>query len=465
MGRDMVDDNGAGTSRTVAAWTFGLSVVSIVAAGVVVAGFLHSPEPELTTALPTTTPTTTEPEQPEFSYVTPSVTYPTQIPGCDVVEPPAHTEWVGYTSFGAPGYDNPRYPWFSGPKAGAMSQSLHAALPVGVELPFASPGQSLFFQPITSNDDMTASAESGDVDLGGDTAAYGTLLRGDTRGSLSVSVRASTDPVPACVAGQLDGRRMLADGTVVDVLDTWSETNGVRTLSRSAHAYIPDGTRVSAYSTDAGYLYGDQTNSGTVPVAVDELVSIVIAPGLRVTTPVSPGTATPPETCYPPVEEGSGSTIDRATAQRLGAVLAAVPLDGVTFDRPLGELWPTEYDDTAVCQAVRVTAPGQESTLEIAITGGQDLPASDPTPIYDGPITTYRRTPDGALVGHSEQSSTSVSMRGDSEAKYETRRVVTVTRPSGTMLRVASAADSPATPLSFEQLDAIALAPGIEVPR
>ncbi|WP_430334638.1 hypothetical protein [Rhodococcus sp. ACT016] len=58
----MVDDNNAGTSRmgsrAVAAWTFGLSVVSIVAAGVVVAGFLHSPEPELTTALPTTTPTT-----------------------------------------------------------------------------------------------------------------------------------------------------------------------------------------------------------------------------------------------------------------------------------------------------------------------------------------------------------------------------------------------------------------------
>lgn len=50
----MGDDNEAGTSRAVAAWTFGLSLVSVVAVGVVVAGFLHSPEPELTTALPTT---------------------------------------------------------------------------------------------------------------------------------------------------------------------------------------------------------------------------------------------------------------------------------------------------------------------------------------------------------------------------------------------------------------------------
>ncbi|WFR73166.1 hypothetical protein P9209_05110 [Prescottella defluvii] len=460
----MVDDNDAGTSRTVAAWTFGLSLVSVVATGVVVAGLLHSPEPELTTALPTTTTTSAAPEAPEFTYVTPSVTYPTQIAGCDVVEPPAHTESFGFVSFGDSGYDNPDYPWFSGPKAGSMSQALREALPAGVEMEFASPDRSLIFQPITSDDDMTTSDESGDVELSGDTAAYGTLLRGDTRGSLSVSVRASTDPVPPCVAGQLDARRVLADGTVVDVLDTWSETNGVRTLSRSTHAYVPDGTRVSAYSTDAGHLDGNQTNGGTVPLTIDELVSIVTAPGLRVTTPVPPGTGTPPQSCYPPVEEGSGPTIDHATAQRLGTVLAAVPLDGVTLDRPL-ELWPTEYDDSAVCQTVRVTTPGQESTLEIAITGGQDLPASDPAPSYDGLITTYRRTPDGTLIEHSQHSSTGVSMRGGSEATYETRRIVSVTRPSGTLIRVASAADSPAMPLSFEQLDAIALAPGIEVPR
>lgn len=333
------------------------------------------------------------------------------------------------------------------------------ALPAGVEVEFASPDRSLIFQPIMS-DGRTEGA-----DFGGDTSAGATVLRNGKPGSLSVSVQQSTDPVPACVAGYLDARRVLADGTVVDVLDTWSETNGVRTLARSARAYAPDGTRVSANSTDAAYTDGNATNSGTVPLTIDELVSIVTAPGLRVTAPVPPGTGTPPESCYPPVEEGSGSVIDRATAQRLGTVLAAVHLDGVTFDRPLGELWPTEYDDSAVCQTVRVTTPGQESTLEIAITGGQALPASDPASSYDGPITTYRRTPDGALIEHSQHSSTGVSMRGGSEATHETRRIVTVTRSSGTMIRVASAADAPAAPLSFEQLDAIALVPGIEAPR
>lgn len=461
----MVDDNGAGTSRKAAAWTFGLSVVSIVATGVVVGGFLHSPEPELTTALPTTPPPTTEREQPEYSYVTPSVTYPTQIPGCDAVEPPGETEWIAYSSHDDYGYDNPDYPWFSGPKADAMSRALRDALPGGVEVEFAAPDRSLIFQPIMSED----TPEDGAPDFGGDTNAGATVSRDGKSGSLSVAVRQNTDPIPACVAGYLDARRTLADGTVVDVLDTWSETNGVRTLSRSASAYVPDGTRVSAYATDAAYTDGEETISGTVPFTVDELVSMVAAPGLRVTAPVPPGSVTPPESCRSPVEQGSGPAIDRATAERLDAALAALPLDGITLDRPLGALWPAQYDGGAVCQSVRVTTPGQESTLDIAIAGGQELPSTDdpsePTSGYDGTVTTTRQLPDGTVVGHREHSSTTVSMRAGSEAKFETRRIVTVTRPSGTLVRVASGADSPAVPLSFEQLDAIALAPGIEVPR
>lgn len=296
----MGDDNEAGTSRAVAAWTFGLSLVSVVAVGVVVAGFLHSPEPELTTALPTTTPPTTEPERPEYSYVTPSVTYPTQIPGCDVVERPGESEWTAFVVDRDSGYDNPDYPWFSGPKAGAMSRALRDALPGGVEVEFASPERSLIFQPIMSED----APEDGAPDYDGNTNADATLSRDGKNGSLSVAVRLSTDAIPACVAGYLDARRTLADGTVVDVLDTWSETNGVRTLSRSASAYAPDGTRVSAYATDAAVADSGQANSGTVPLTVDELVVLVTAPGLRVTAPVPPGSATPPASCSSPVGSG-----------------------------------------------------------------------------------------------------------------------------------------------------------------
>lgn len=458
----MVDDNEAGTSRTVAAWTFGLSLVSVVAVGVVVAGFLHSPEPELTTAPPTTPPPTTEPERPEYTYVTPSVTYPTQIPGCDVVERPGESEWIAYSSLDEYGYDNPDYPWFSGAKAGAMSQALREALPTGVEVAFASPDQSLIFQPIMSGE----RPEDGGPDFGGDTNAGATVSRNGKSGSLSVSVKQSSDPLPACVAGYLDARKTLADGTVVDVLDTWSETNGVRTLSRSARAYVPDGTRASAYSSDAEYR-DDETNSGTVPLTVDELVSIVTAPGLHVTAPVPPGSVTPLESCSSPVEQGSGAAIDRATTERFNAALAALPLDGITMDRPLGELWPAEYDDDAVCQSTRVTTPGLESTLDIAIAGGQELPSTSAAPEPSGTRdrTTVRQLPDGTVVEQRESSFTSTSMRGGSEAKLSTRRVVTATRPSGTLVRVSSGADSPAAPLSFDQLDAIALTPGIEVPR
>lgn len=454
----MVDDNGAKGSRTVAAWTFGLSLVSVVAVGVVVAGFLHSPEPELTTALPTTTTAPPEPERPEYSYVTPSVTYPTQIPGCDVVERPGESELISFVTDSHLGYDNPDFPWFSGPRAGAMSLALREALPAGVEVEFAPPERSLLFQPIEGDTES---------EFGGDTSARATVSRNGKSGSLSVSVQQSGDPAPACIAGYLDARRMLPDGTVVDVLDTWSETDGVRTLSRSARAYVSDGSHVSASSTDAAYTGSGQVNSGTVPLTVDELVSIVTAPGLRVTAPVPPGAGSPPESCSSPVEERSGPAIDRATAERFDTVLATLPLDGVTLDRPLGALQPTRLDNGAVCQSVRVTTPGRESTLNIAIAGGQALPSTSAAPESSGTRdrTSVRQLSDGTVVEHGEDYYTSMGMRAGSEAKSTTQRVVTVTRPSGTLVRVASAADAPATPLSFEQLDTIALVPGIEVPR
>ncbi|WP_245914069.1 hypothetical protein [Nocardia fluminea] len=228
------DKDATAPSPAVQHWTVGLTCVAIVATGYLIAGLLHEPEPELTT-VPITTTTSEPPEPAEYSYVTPPVTFPAQIPGCDVVEPPRPAQSFSMVTFKTPEYDNPSYPWFSGPKAVAMSQALRAALPAGVEIAFAPVDRSLIFQPIL--DDPTQ-----DKGFGGWTDARATLLRGDRSGSLSVNVRESTMPIPSCVAGDLDERRRLPDGTIVDTHDTWSETNGVRTLTRSAIAYLPDGS-------------------------------------------------------------------------------------------------------------------------------------------------------------------------------------------------------------------------------
>ncbi|WP_305093044.1 hypothetical protein [Prescottella sp. R16] len=453
------DDTDPGSpSRRIAAWTFGLSVVSVVAAGVVVGGLLHTPEPELTTALPTTTTPPPPPELPEYSYVTPSVTYPTQIPGCDVVEPPGESEMIAYAHYGAPAYENPDYPWFSGPKALAMSQALVDALPAGTEVEFAAPEASLYFQPISSYEDPT-------IDLGGSTDAHATLRRGDARGSLWVSVRQTADPVPPCVAGSLDARRTLGDGTVVDVQDTWSETDGVRTVSRSAAVYTTDGSRIHLSASDASYSDGEEKHSSAVPLSIDELVTLATLPQLRVTVPVPPGTGMPPMPCSTSVE--GGPAIDRAEAARLGVALAAVPLPGVSTDRPLGELWPAGYDAGTVCQAVQVTTPGSESELRVAIAGGQDLPDTSETSSgrgsYDGTFTEIRTLADGSVVERREHHYAQVGMEAGAQSTQMTSRTVTVTRLSGGYVQAVSNAAVPARPLSFEQLEAIALAPDLEV--
>jgi hypothetical protein len=205
-------------SRAVTGWTVGLVCVAIAAAGVIVGGLLHEPEPELTTK-PLAPTTSLPPEPVEYSYVTPPITFPVRIPGCDVVEPPGEGQSFMSAISNESGYDNPSYPWFSGPKAVAMTQALHDALPDDAEVAFASVDQSLLFQPILGNPTEPEG-------FGGWTNAYATLLRGDRAGALSVTVRQSTAPIPPCVAGDLDERRHPIDGTIVDTHDTWSEING-----------------------------------------------------------------------------------------------------------------------------------------------------------------------------------------------------------------------------------------------
>ncbi|TQM33204.1 hypothetical protein [Nocardia bhagyanarayanae] len=432
-------------SRAVTAWTQGLLCVAIVASGVIVGGLLHDPDPDLTTTPLTTTSTTAEAEPPQ-AVVTPPVTYPTHIPGCAAVEPPDEGGSVGFMVSGEFGYDNPAYPWFSGPKAVAMSTALHEALPDGVVIGFEPVGESLLFQPIPVTLDDSAEFAK----LGGFTDARATLRRGDLTGSLWVSVRHSAAPIPPCVAGHLDERRLLADGTTVDTHDTWSQVDGVRTLSRTAHAYAPDGSVVVAAATDAPYGLGP---TGTVPLSVDELVGLVSAPGIRVAAPVPPGTPEPPDDCRLTTEDSA--PIDEDRARGLDAVLARIPLDGLTLDRPLGALRPGADDSGGVCQAVRVTAAGHRSRLSIAIGAGRTAPTQSAAPPSGERLGT-RQLPDGTVVENHEARTTLAETS-------ELTRTVVVTRPSGATVQVVSVAESPAEPLSVAQLEAIALTPGLEV--
>ncbi|PXX71185.1 hypothetical protein DFR70_101607 [Nocardia tenerifensis] len=437
-------------SRVVTAWTVGLGCVAIVACGVIVGGLLHEREPELTTAPVVATSTSAAEEPPDLPYITPPVVFPTQIPGCPVVEPPRDGAGMSFISADHSVYDNPDYPWFSGPKAVDMSQALRDALPRDVAIGFAPVEQSLLFEPI-----FDPETEPGEThDFGGWTTAHATLTRGGKWGTLMVSVKQSTAPIPPCVAGDLDERRHLADGTTVDVHDTWHELGGVRTLTHSAYAYLPDGTVVTTSASDDGR--DDAKPSGKVPLTVDELAAMATAPGLRVTAPVPPGTPDVPESCNTGTE--SGGTIDEAVARRLDAVLAGIPLDGLSLDRPLGGLRPAGYLSSGVCQAVRVTTPGQRSRLNVGIAVGQKIPV-DP-PVGHG---TSRTLPDGTVVENQESHSMKSSNEQGPPAVEEATRTVTVTHRSGTLVRVSSSAEYPEAPLPFDRLEAIAVTPGLEV--
>lgn len=435
-------------SRAVTGWTVALICVAIVASGVIVGGLLHEREPELTTA-PVPASSTEEPSR-ERSYVTPPVVFPVAIPGCATVEPPSEGTSMAFLEMAEFGYDNPAYPWFSGPKAVAMSQAAQDALPGEVELAFASVADSLRFRPIMDPEDS-----DGQSGVGGWTSANANLRRGSATGDLLLSVRRSTAAAPPCVAGDLDERKHLADG-IVDVDDTWYEVDGVRTLSRTAHAYLSDGTAVTAAATDTDGV----NHSGAVPLSLDELVAMVTAPGLRVGAPVPPGTPDVPESCNGETE--GGGTIDQATARRLDGVLAQISLDGLTLDRPLGQLRPADFGGNGVCQAVRITTPGQQSRLEVAVLTGQRLP--DPSAsASDGERVTSRRLPDGTVVETRESRFTTTSTQLGAQPVPQLMRSVTVTRTSGARVRVGTVADEPTPALPFEKLEAIALTPGLEV--
>lgn len=430
---------GRGASRAIGGWTVGLICVVIVASGVIVAGLLHKSEPELTTKPLSPDRTSALSPRSGHAYVEPPVTYPVAIPGCATVEPPPGkrglTGWASSRPFS---YDNPAYPWFSGAKAGAMTQALRDALPGGVEIGFASVEQSLVFQPIPKADTGRPTP------FDGRTAAEGTVIRGDRSGSLRVTVKQSSDPIPPCVAGALDERRHLADGGIADTQDSWYEVDKVRTRTRSVRAYLPDGTVVGVDADDVV----DRGHSSAVPLTIDELVTMVTAtPGLRVTTPVPPMTPEPPESClFATLEFGKkGKQYDRDTAARLNAVLAGIPLDGLTLDRSLGNLRPGGSGGGGLCEVLQAT--GAQGRSRLAITIGTNEPGADDDSTWEHGTT--RQLPGGVTVREKESTTT------------ETDREVTVTHASGSWIRISSTGEVVA--LSFAQLEAIALTPGLEV--
>ncbi|MFC9439254.1 hypothetical protein [Nocardia sp. NPDC057030] len=422
------DNDAARPYPAVHRWKVVLTCVAIVAGGYLVAWLVHEPE-------------SSKPTDRASSYVTPPVTFPVRIPGCDVVAPPRERQTFGMAYSVTHDYDNPSYPWFSGPKAGVMTQALADGLPGDVEIAFAPVTRSLVFQPILGDATQNQS-------FGGWTRANATLLRGGRAGALSVTVRQATKPIPPCVAGELDERRHLPDGTIVDTDDTWYEINGVRTLTRDATAYLPDGSVAHANATDQP-ADGSGRPRG-VPLAIDELVTLVTDPDLRISAPVPPGTPSPPEVCLPFAKPGA--VIDQAQARRWNAVLAQLPLDGVTLDRPLGALHQGERG-SGVCQAARVTTPGGQSRLAIVISTRQPLPQNLGTSTHGD---ASRRLPDGTVVQTHEEPSAAPA------PTPRTDRTVTVTHPSGTHIDI-SFADAPADLLPAALLEEIALNPGLDV--
>ena len=325
------------SSRAKQAWTYALIMVSVVALVIAVAGLLRpSPDPELTTAPMTSTaePATDAPVENKTAQEPVDVSAP--IPGCETVLPPTEPILSAFTSSAEPSYDNPKFPWFNGPKATAMSDAVAELLPDGAEVEFASPMQSLIFQPI---DDYGESAP----EFNGITIATGSIVNRDARGDVTVQVHQSSLPIPPCVAGNLDERRTLTDGSLVDVHDTWHELNGIRTLIRSAQAYTTDGTWIHAISSDA-FTTTQQENSGSIPLTTDDLMRIVTDPRLRVSTSVPPGTPAPAEGCRDSAYT-SGPAITREQARKLDAILATVGPGG----EKLPPLQLSMYSDSTLC--------------------------------------------------------------------------------------------------------------------
>ncbi|MDV8024933.1 hypothetical protein [Rhodococcus sp. IEGM 1330] len=424
-----------------------VTIVAIVAIGVVAAGLLRSPESAVAVS--------------DSQVVSEPIEYPVDIPGCSEVEPPPSSEgaiFVTSSSVGedTPSYGNPAYPWLTSGKAGAMSAAVLAALPADVNVVLAAPSQSVTFQPV---DDLGGAAPDG---FEPSTSARGELVRAGSSASASIDVRPSDTGVPDCVAGAVDERTTEPDGTVVDTNDGWYEFDGNRTHFRSATAYHPDGTLVIANLT--------ATASDEFPLEASELAAIAALPDLRVTVAAPAGSAAPREDCTLWTSDSGTSRDIRADSvgaanDALSAAWQSIP-NAPALDRPIGSLVPGSYG-SGVCTDLEVV--GTRVGLFISVSGGADMPVAldpyDPESAY-GPVIETRTLPDGSVVESYDADIMNSFVSEDGTTQLT--RSVTVTRPSGVQVSVRSTVDLDPTqyaplvlpePLSFEVLDAVAQAP------
>ena len=348
-----MDEGTQPTERNHSALLNVLVIVSVVALGVVAAG-LTAPadEPELT-SLPTISETPIPQPTPEYVYVTPEVDPSASIPGCDTVEAPTEPSYSSFISTGEESYDNPSAPWYNGPKAHVMSEALMAALPSNI-----SAANAPYFGPIPTSEGQGFVLDSAD--------AWVQLSGGENNESLSVGVgpRDSAEP-PACVAGQLDERRTMPDGAVVDTDDTWSETNGQRSYSRTATAYTPDGSVVSAS------VYGGD-DPDMLKLTLDDLVRIATDPALRVTAPVPAGTPGNATDCYAGWDDSPTASFSRDETRTLNDALRRADVAALAPTPPLGALHTSEFG-SGLCQTVNSIA----GKLTITVTRTMPVIESD----------------------------------------------------------------------------------------
>ncbi|MCD2104704.1 hypothetical protein O4214_14355 [Rhodococcus erythropolis] len=386
-------------------WRDGLVIVSIVALGTVVAAVMNEDTG-------------------------------TSIPGCDSVESPGPPVRFNYGFAGEPGYDDPDYPWFSGPKATAMSDALLESLPSDVEAVFASPSKSFEFAPIQNFRGASFPDGVDPIEFSGSTKATGAVSRGGQTADVSVQVRAWDQPVPPCLEGLVDRREHLANGTVLDIADFEDKVASDVGGERGVVAYLGDGSRVVASidtSTDTGPL-----------LTMDELIALATAPGLAVTAPVPDSTPPPMASCYTD-SVNAGPPATRMDIDRLNQLLDARWKDlgaaGVTLERPLGSLVPDDYGQGGVCE--RIVASTADGSSDVEISVGTAVPEPGETlTLPDSTIVTRLVDPYGS---------------GD-----DTVRVV---HPSGETVVVTqfvkSAGSTKASPLTIEQLEFIATTPGL----
>ena len=268
--------------------------------------------------------------------------------------------------------------------------------------------------------------------------------------------------MPPCVAGALDARTTAPDGTVVDTDDNWYEYGGKRTHFRTATAYHPDGTQVTANLADA--------TSAEFPLETFELAAVAALPDLRLTVPAPAGASAPRQDCY--VSSSETGTVDDIQPVSVDAANDALTntweslRDAPPLNRPIGSLVPGSYG-SGVCTDLEVV--GSDIGLSISVSGGAALPVAmdpyDPESAY-GPVIDFRTLPDGSVVESYDVDIVNSPVSEDGTTQLT--RSVTVTRPSGVQVSVRSSAALDRTqyaplvlpdPLPFEVLDTVAQAP------